>query len=76
VIVGYFLDLIPENLRWLPTLGGAFPAALAAFPVKEIFERKDRMAALRIMKAKLQSGEGEVDPGVLEQVRNLINKLV
>ena len=42
-------SLVPENFKWLLQLGGGFVSTLSTFPLKEIFSRRDRIAALSFL---------------------------
>jgi len=46
---------IPDNLKWLLTLGGTFFSTLSSFPVKEIFSRRDKVAAIEFLLREFKS---------------------
>jgi len=65
-------SVIPDNLKWLPQLGGAFVATLSGFPVKEIFARKDKIAALMLLRQefeRLQAGPTPTEAQEIERVQ-------
>lgn len=41
--------LIPENQKWLVTLGGSFLSTLCAFPIKQIADRRTKISALEFL---------------------------
>jgi hypothetical protein len=62
--------VIPENLKWLLTLGGTFFSTLSSFPVKEIFSRRDKAAAIEFLLRELQQLSAQHAPEA-EEVEKL-----
>lgn len=57
---------IPENLKWLLTLGGTFFSTLSSFPVKEIFSRKDKVSAIEFLLREFKNFQEKDTPGAQE----------
>lgn len=41
--------MVPEDLKWLLTIGGTFFSSLSSFPIKEIFAKRDRLSLLEYL---------------------------
>jgi len=62
---------IPENLKWLLTIGGGFISSLSSFPLKEIFSRRDKITALVFLRhelARLQASATPVDAPEIQRL--------
>jgi hypothetical protein len=62
--------VIPENIKWLLTLGGTFFSTLSSFPLKEIFSRRDKAAAIEFLLQEFKKLSGQNAPSV-EEVEKL-----
>lgn len=73
IVLGHLLipENLRENLKWLPTVGGIFPPALAGFPLKDIFARKDKIAALTFLRQEFESLQGSTTSPEDQQVQRL-----
>ncbi|MFQ5881649.1 MAG: hypothetical protein ACE5I9_04155 [Candidatus Methylomirabilales bacterium] len=73
IVLGYLLpeSVIRDELKWLPMLGGIFPPALSSFPLKEIFSRKDKIAALNFLRQEFEGLQGSATPADAQQVERL-----
>lgn len=58
--------VIPDNLKWLLTIGGTFFSTLSSFPVKEIFNRKDKAAAIQFLLREFERINKERNPNTEE----------
>ena len=47
------LASLPSSLKWGGPVTGGFIAALSGIPSKEIFQRRDKLAALELLRAQL-----------------------
>jgi hypothetical protein len=56
--------LIPDNVKQLVALGGGFFATLSSFPIKQLFDRREKIAALEFLFA----GLSKVEKGVYVSV--------
>jgi hypothetical protein len=77
ITLGYFLagSVIPDNLKWIPVLGGFFPPALTGFPLKEISNRRDKIAALNFLKGEFEGLQGSTVPVDTQHVERLQQQL-
>ena len=57
---------IPDNLKWLLTLGGTFFSTLSSFPVKEIFSRKDKVTAIEFLVGEFKNLQEQDAPAAQE----------
>ena len=64
-------SVIPENLKWLLTMGGTFIASIGSIPTKDIFSRRDRIATLGFLKEEfeiVQANPKQPDTDYLNQL--------
>lgn len=49
------IAFLPESLKWGGPVTGGFIAALSSIPSKEIFSRRDKIAALELLHEQLET---------------------
>lgn len=64
-------SVIPENLKWLLTLGGGFLSTLSSFPLRDIFSRRDKVHALVFLRQELQRLQDAATPADPQQLERL-----
>jgi hypothetical protein len=50
--------LVPDNIKQLGTLGGGFLATLSSFPLKQLYDRGFKIAALELLLAGYRRMDG------------------
>ena len=55
-----------KGFEWMTTIGAGFFSLLSGFPIKEIFQRRDRLDALRVVAEQLESSDAS-DVAIAEQ---------
>src|SRR5713226_4718508 len=82
VLAGYYFPALsrqPEGLKTALNLGGVFISALAALPVKEVVNAKEKVdlwETLRAQKEALDRRGLEVSPAERERIEDLIRNIV
>jgi hypothetical protein len=46
--------LVPDNLKQVASLGGGFLATLSSFPLKQLYDRRFKISAIRLLLSGLQ----------------------
>ncbi|MBI3078709.1 MAG: hypothetical protein HYY85_17265 [Deltaproteobacteria bacterium] len=64
-------SVIPDNLKWLLTLGGTFFSTLSGLPLKDIISRKDKVAALIFLRQEFERLQGSAAPADAQQFERL-----
>jgi hypothetical protein len=73
IVLAHLLSgkVLPENLKWLLTLGGTLFSTLSSFPLKDIFSRRDRVAALTFLRQEFERVQGSGMSADSQQVQQL-----
>jgi hypothetical protein len=68
LVASHFLmhEMNTKGLEWMTSIGAGFFSLLSGFPIKEIFQRRDRLDALLLVAEQLESPEAS-DMAVAEQ---------
>lgn len=73
LVVGNLLPdvLVPAEARWLSILAGAFLISLAAFPIRQFFDRRVKIAALRFLEQSYHRIRGQSGDAISQEAARL-----
>lgn len=75
IVLGFFVfnDRFSEGYTTVVNVGGGLIASISAFPLKDVFQRKDKIAVFRSVKLQLDETIDELE---MDKIEELLWKLI